>query len=389
MPVTPSFPSLPPPDVFLGVGCAGLKGNGRDDLLLIKFPEGTQVAGVFTRSSLPAAPVAWSRTALKGGRARCLVVNAGIANAATGTRGIRAVNDTVSTLATLAQCPRNEVFVASTGIIGKPLPSLNSALRKIWRAQKKASWYQAAQAITTTDAFPKGAIQHCLGTTLLGIAKGAGMIAPNMATTLCFVFTDARVSAPVLQRFLRAAIQKTFNAISVDGDTSTNDTVLLFATGTQKLSPAARKKFPTALTELLQNLALQVVSDGEGAQKLIQITVQKAASHSAAQTVARAIAHSPLIKIALGANSPNWGRVFMAVGKTQQKVNFQKLSIALGGITLFCNGSPVPHAHKTLARAMAKKHIPIDITLGVGRGRATIWTCDLNHAYITLNAHHN
>ena len=370
-----------------------MKYSGRDDLLFVLLPEGTRVAGLFTHSSLPAAPVVWSRKVVKRGVARCLVVNAGMANAATGPHGPKTVATTVKIAATLAGCSPQEVCVASTGIIGEKLPTqpLKDGLHTAWtHLAKSTSWHQAAQAITTTDAFPKGAVRALPGATLVGICKGAGMIAPQMATTLGFVFTDARLPATTLHRLLTRAAQETFNAISVDGDRSTNDTLLLFATGTRRLSPTALKRFPMALQSLLQDLALQVVRDGEGAEKLIQVTVTTAASHAAARHVAQTIAQSPLVKIALGGGSPNWGRILMAVGKSGQKVNPQKLSIAIGKIVLFRNGTPTTQInHHALATAMTQRDIPLDVSLGVGRGRATVWTCDLNHNYVQLNAEHS
>ena len=395
------FPRLAPvPGVRLASTAAGLRYRGRRDLLLAELAPGTAVAGVFTRSKIPSAAVDWSRAALKGGRARALVVNAGNANAFTGRAGAEAAAATVDVAARTIGCPRDQVFLASTGVIGEPLAHqrITRALPRLGRALKPTGWRGAAQAIGTTDTFPKGASRRTeidgkpVG--LSGIAKGSGMIAPDMATLLAFVFTDARLPGPVLQTLLVRANDRSFNAITVDGDTSTSDTVLLFATGRGARHRAVSRAgdprlagFKAALEHLMVDLAHQVVRDGEGATKFVEISVSGAASAAAARRIALSIANSPLVKTAIAGSDPNWGRIVMAVGKSGERADRDRLAIRIGDWPVAENGAVRPDYVETpVARYMKGAEVAIAVDVGVGRGKARIWTCDLGHGYVAINA---
>jgi glutamate N-acetyltransferase/amino-acid N-acetyltransferase len=394
-----SFPALPPiAGVRLAVGAAGVRYQGRTDLLLAEFAPGTAVAGVFTRSLTAAAPVGWSRRAAGGGRARALVVNSGNANAFTGRAGDKAVAATAKAAAALVGGPPGQVMVASTGVIGEPLPAerIVAALPAL-RARAGADWPAAARAIMTTDTFPKMATRTVrLGgraVTLNGIAKGAGMIAPDMATMLAFLFTDAALPAPVLRPLLKEAVAGSFNCITVDGDTSTNDTVLLFATGAagnkapRSAADPALKAFRKALNEVALELAQMIVRDGEGATKFVAVTVSGAASDAAARRIALAVANSPLVKTAIAGEDANWGRIVMAVGKAGEKASRDRLRIAIGGVPVAVRGGAVPgYDEAPVAAHMKGREIAIAVDVGVGRGKATVWTCDLTHDYIAINA---
>ncbi|MDH3597439.1 MAG: bifunctional glutamate N-acetyltransferase/amino-acid acetyltransferase ArgJ [Rhodospirillales bacterium] len=395
-----AFPDLPAlAGVRLSAMACGLRYQGRTDACLVELAKGTSVAGVFTRSKTASAPVEWCRRALSGGSARAILVNSGNANAFTGAAGIAAVERTAKALAGIIGCPRREVFLSSTGVIGEPLPDerLTGALGELERRLSATAWRDAAEAIMTTDTFPKGATRRVeiggTAVTLNGIAKGSGMIAPDMATMLAFVFTDARIPADILQRLLVRAAEDSFNAITVDGDTSTSDTLLLCATGAARhprvVAPddSLLKGFRAALGELMADLAQQVARDGEGAEKFITIRVSGAASKRAARRIGLSIGNSPLVKTAIAGEDANWGRIVMAVGKAGEKADRDRLSIRIGGIEVAHDGAVVPGYEEALvARHMKGREIEIEVDIGVGRGRATVWTCDLTHGYIDINA---
>jgi len=386
--------------VRLGTAAAGIKYEGRTDVLMAVLAPGTAVAGVFTKSKTASAPVDWCRTALTQKSGRALVVNSGNANAFTGRIGMEAVRQTAEAAAALAGCRPQEVFVASTGVIGEPLPvkKLTAALPEIYEMAGATAWDQAARAIMTTDTFPKAAAvtAHIDGqpVRLNGIAKGSGMIAPDMATLLAFVFTDAAIPSDVLQEMLEQANEGSFNAITVDGDTSTSDTLLLFATGkgarhnpVTRLADKRLDDFRARLNELLQDLAVQVVRDGEGATKLIRINVTGAESTAAARKIALSIANSPLVKTAIAGGDANWGRIVMAVGKSGEAANRDKLAIRFGGHRVATAGQRDPnYSEPLMSRYMQRPEIEIDVDVGVGKGMSGVWTCDLTHGYISINA---
>ena len=404
LPVSPlapeAFPDLPPvAGATLATGSAGVKYKGRTDVCLIEFPEGAAVAGVLTRSLTASAPVEWCRKNLKKGRGRAILINAGNANAFTGSMGEKAVRVCADALAGTLGCQKGETFLASTGVIGEPLPAdrIAAVLDTLHDAQKPDAWQAAAKAIMTTDTYPKGATRSLeidgVPVTINGIAKGSGMIAPDMATMLAFVVTDAKIAPAVLQKLLKRGADRSFNAITVDGDTSTSDTLLLAATGKaghKTISDKDDKRlkpFVKALEDLLLDLALQVVKDGEGAEKLITVTVTGAASAKAAKRIGLSIANSPLVKTAIAGEDANWGRIVMAVGKAGEKANRDRLSVSMGGIELARDGERVADFDETpVAAHMKGRDILIEVDVGVGRGKATVYTCDLTHRYIDINA---
>ncbi|MFQ5763579.1 MAG: bifunctional glutamate N-acetyltransferase/amino-acid acetyltransferase ArgJ [Rhodospirillales bacterium] len=396
-----SFPRMPAvPGVTLAAGACGLHKRGRSDLMLAETASGTTVAGVFTRSLTASAPVQWCRKALAGGQARGLVVNAANANAFTGAHGMEAVERTVEAVADQLACRPSKIFAASTGVIGEPLSyeKIIGALPGLKAELSPNAWEAAAKAIMTTDTFPKGATRTAaiggVEVTINGIAKGSGMIAPDMATMLAFAFTDATLPAPVLQALLADAVDRSFNRITVDSDTSTSDSVLLFATGAggehrpiEDAADGGLDDFRAALSALTLDLAHQVVRDGEGASRFIAVTVTGAETDAAARRIAFAIANSPLVKTAVAGADANWGRIIMAVGKAGEKVAPEKLSVAIGGVPVARGGGAVPgYAETPVARHMKGDEIAIDVDVGVGGGRATVWTCDLTHGYIEINA---
>lgn len=388
-----------------GLRLAGLsvglkKQRGVKDLMVAAFAPGTTAAGVLTRSKCPSAPVEWCRAILPRGKARALIVNSGNANAFTGLAGDLQVAQTAGEAAHLFGCRAQDVYVASTGVIGEPRESdyVASKLPTMKKALGAGKWRDAADAIMTTDTFAKGSSRKVrIGKTLVtisGFAKGSGMIAPDMATMLGFVFTDAKIPAPVLRHLVRWASDESFNAITVDSDTSTSDTVLLFATGQAKGQPRIKgasdkvlADFKAALREVFVDLAQQVVRDGEGAQKFVTINVKGAESKRAARAVGLAVANSPLVKTAIAGEDANWGRIVMAVGKAGEKADRDRLSISVGGVPITRLGQLVPGYDETpVAAHMKDKEIDIVIDLGIGRGRGTVWTCDLTHGYISINA---
>jgi glutamate N-acetyltransferase/amino-acid N-acetyltransferase len=399
-PLAPAgFPALPPlSGVRLAACAAQIRYAGRDDLMLAELAPGSTVAGVLTRSLTAGAPVLWCRECLAGGAVRAIVVNSGNANVFTGRAGMAAVEATATAAARLLGCAQREVFVSSTGVIGEKLPAdkLLAALPRAVERLSAEAWEPAARAIMTTDTFPKGAAATAeidgVAVRLNGFAKGSGMIAPDMATMLAYVFTDAALPPEVLRPLLAGAADHSFNSITVDGDTSTSDTLLLCATGQVRhraVTSAADPRlagFRAALDRLTVDLAQQVVRDGEGAQKFVAIEVSGAESAAAARRIGLTIGNSPLVKTALAAGDANWGRIVMAVGRAGEKADRDLLSIAVGGIAIVARGEPVPGYDETpVAAHMKGREIEIAVDLGIGPGRATVWTCDLTHGYIDIN----
>ena len=381
---------------------AGIRYKNRTDLLVAVMDEGTVAAGVLTQSKTASAPVIACRKHLKKGTARILVVNSGNANAFTGTKGRAAVDLTIERAAEAASCKPHDVYVASTGVIGEPLDASKFAnlLAGLARDAKADSFEAAARAILTTDTYPKLATRTAtIGTaevTLNGFCKGAGMIAPDMATMLCFIFTDAAIGADALQELVAAHAETTFNCMTIDGDTSTSDTCLAFATGAaskrgQKFVSKAKSKklaeFSAALHDLMRDLAIQVAKDGEGLSKFVTFEVEGAKSWAAARTIARACANSPILKTAIAGEDPNWGRVVMAVGKSGEAADRDKLAIWFGPHCVARDGERASeYDEKTVATYMKNRDIVIRINAGVGKASATVWTCDLTHDYISINA---
>ena len=400
-PLAPAaFPELPPiAGVRLAAAETGIRYKNRPDVLLAVMEPGTTVAGSFTRSKSRSAPVDWCVDSLDGGSARAVVINAGNANAFTGKAGVATVKAVAKSAAKLLDCKPHEIFQASTGVIGEPLdPSfITNALPKLAETAEPAAWGMAARAIMTTDTFAKAATAKVkLGgktVTINGIAKGSGMIAPDMATMLVFLFTDAALPAKVLQKLLSKAVDKSFNCITVDGDTSTSDTVLLFATGKAgnatkglKADDDELKAFSKALNGLCMDLAHQVAKDGEGAEKFIEIAITGAENDKAAHRIAMSIANSPLVKTAVAGEDANWGRVVMAIGKAGEKAIRDKLKIKIGGITVAKNGMrDASYKEAEIMPHMKGRHIVIEADVGVAKGKATVWTCDLTHRYIDIN----
>ena len=402
-PLAPAAPAElgPISGVRLATYNTGTKYKGRPDLMIALLPAGTTIAGVLTRSKTRSAPVDLCAENLKSGSARAIVVNAGNANAFTGKAGITTVRETVAAAAKAFGCKKSQVYIASTGVIGEPLESgpMTSHFAAAQADASPDSWSDAARAIMTTDTFPKQASATCsIGSqtvTINGIAKGSGMIAPDMATMLSFIFTDAALPKSVLHTLLRASADRSFNAITVDGDTSTSDTVLLCATGSKKNRPNKLKSaddprlrsFRQALDFVTRDLAQQVVRDGEGARKFIEVTVNGAKTRRAARAIGFAIANSPLVKTAIAGEDANWGRIVMAVGKSGEAADRDKLSIRIGGTEVATAGMAAPtYREEDLVPHMKSKQIDIEVDVGIGKASATVWTCDLTHGYIDINA---
>ena len=393
------YPKMPAIEgVRIATAEAGIKYRSRTDLLAMVFDPGTTVAGVFTRSKCPSAPVDFCRRNLPAGKARVLVVNSGNANAFTGRKGQEATAMTAEAAAKAGGCTSGEVFLASTGVIGEPLDAtrFSHLLDGLARDARPEQWTEAARAIMTTDTYPKVATATVkLGDAdviINGIAKGAGMIAPDMATMLSFVFTDAAIAAPALQALLKEGVGGTFNAVTIDGDTSTSDTLMMFATGkagNARIGRAADPKlkaFRKALNDVLANLAEQVARDGEGARKLVEITVEGAASNASARKIAMSIANSPLVKTAIAGEDANWGRVVMAVGKAGEPADRDKLSIWFGGIRVAHKGARDPsYDEAKVSEKMKEQVIPLKVALGMGKGRDRVLTCDLTKEYVAIN----
>ncbi len=395
----PEMPELA--GVRLATAAAGIRYKGRTDVLLALLDPGTTVAGVFTTSKCPSAPVEWCRAKLKGKAARALVVNSGNANAFTGKTGRQSTALTAEIAAKAIGCKPGDIFLASTGVIGEPLDAtkFNGVLDTLATEAVSGGWLEAAKAIMTTDTFPKVATARVkLGkatVTINGMAKGAGMIAPDMATMLSFVFTDAPIAAPVLQALLKTGVADTFNAVTIDGDTSTSDTLLAFATGAAaehgapKISRASDprlKAFAKAFHTVLADLAEQVARDGEGARKLVEIIVEGATTQKSARKIAMSIANSPLVKTAIAGEDANWGRVVMAVGKAGEPADRDKLSISFNGIRVAHKGVRDPSYDETqVSDAMKAAEIQIKVALGLGKGRDRVLTCDLTKEYVAIN----
>jgi len=402
-PLAPAqFPEMPPvAGVRFATAAAGIRYAGRTDVLLALFQEATTVAGVFTRSRCPSAPVDWCRAHLKGGHAAALVVNSGNANAFTGRHGRDSTRITAQLVARAAGCRDSQVFLASTGVIGEPLDAtrFGTVMGDLVTSAAPGGWQNAAKAIMTTDTFPKGAAAiarfGATPVTVCGIAKGAGMIAPDMATMLSFVFTDAPISPRILQNLLKQGVTDTFNAVTIDGDTSTSDTLLAFATGAaaargmQKITTLSDPRLPAmrkAFDAVLGNLAEQVARDGEGASKLLEIIVEGAVSKSSARKIALSIANSPLVKTAIAGEDANWGRVVMAVGKAGEPADRDRLSIWFGGVRVAHKGERDPdYDERAVSSVMKKPEILLKVALGIGRGRDRVLTCDLTKEYVAIN----
>lgn len=395
----PDMPTIA--GVRLATAEAGIRYKNRTDVLLAIMDKGTAVAGVFTKSKCPSAPVEWCRAKLKGGKARALVVNSGNANAFTGKTGRSSTALTAKIAAKAVGCSESEIFLASTGVIGEPLDAtkFDGVLGRLAETAEPGDYLTAAKAIMTTDTFPKIATATVkLGkakVTINGMAKGAGMIAPDMATMLSFIFTDAPIAPAALQALLKSGVEDTFNAVTIDGDTSTSDTLLAFATGAAaehgapKISRASDprlKAFVKAFNQVLANLSEQVARDGEGARKLVEITVEGAKTKASARKIAMSIANSPLVKTAIAGEDANWGRVVMAVGKAGEPADRDKLSISFNGIRVAKSGARDPSYDEALvSEAMKAPEIAIRVSLGLGKGRDRVLTCDLTKEYVAIN----
>jgi glutamate N-acetyltransferase / amino-acid N-acetyltransferase len=399
-PLAPArFPELPPiAGVRLAAGAAGIRYTGRDDLMLAELAPGSTVAGVFTQSTMPGQPVMWCRECLPRGTVRAIVVNSGNANVFTGRAGRLVVESTAATAAGLFGCDPKEVFIASTGVIGEPPPAdrILEALPKLVPLLSAEGWKEAARAIMTTDTFPKGATATAdiAGTRvrLNGFCKGSGMIAPDMATMLAYLFTDASLPAAVMQPLLKPSADISFNSMTIDGDTSTSDTLLLCATQQVRHAAIASAEDPRladfrrALDEVCIDLAKQLARDGEGAQKFVTIEVTGAESNRAARQIGLTIGNSPLVKTALAAGDANWGRIVMAVGRSGEKADRERLAIAVGGVRIAAEGGPVPgYREGPVTEHMKGREIHIAVNIGLGAGKATVWSCDLTHGYIDIN----
>ena len=403
-PLAVPFPTIPPiGGVEIATARAGFYKHERDDLVVFHFARGTSCAGVFTRHKIGSAPVDWCKkhlTGPDGGKdVRALVVNAGCANAFTGKAGADAARRTASEVAKRFGCRQRDVMLASTGVIGVVLDEkkIVAKLPEIEQGLDSDAWARAGRGIMTTDTFPKGSYAEAeiegYKVRIAGIAKGSGMIAPDMATMLAFIVTDADIHPNVLQALLGLHVRTTFNSVTVDGDTSTNDTALLFATGTSGAPRIGRvgdrrlKSFSAALDKVMLDLAHQLVRDGEGASKFVRITVEGAASPASARKLAKSIADSPLVKTAIAGEDANWGRIVMAVGKAGEPIELSRLAVSFGGIAVARDGAAVTDLDETPVTAHLRgREIDIAVRVGDGPGRAKVWTCDLTHGYIEINA---
>lgn len=387
--------------VRMATASAGIKYKDRTDVLLMVFDKPASVAGVFTRSKCPSAPVDFCRANLPNGSARAVVVNSGNANAFTGLKGRQATELTAKSAAAAVGCSEREIYLASTGVIGEPLDAAKFAgvLDRMHADATGDFWFEAAKAIMTTDTYPKVATRTAdiggVKVTINGIAKGAGMIAPDMATMLSFVATDADISPAALQILLSQGVGPTFNSMTVDSDTSTSDTLMLFATGAAAEDGQVRvetaddprlSSFRSALNAVLKDLAIQVVRDGEGATKMLEITVTGAESDAAAKRIALSIANSPLVKTAAAGEDANWGRIVMAVGKSGEMADRDKLAIWFGDVRVAVDGERDPaYSEEAASNVMKQQDIPVKVDLGLGSGKATVWTCDLTKEYVAIN----
>jgi len=401
-PLAVPFPKIAPvAGVEIATTRAGFYKHEREDLLIMRFAEGTSAAGVFTRHGVGSAPVDWCKrqlTTSKGADVRALVVNAGCANSFTGKPGADAVRRVATAVGKRFDCRQRDVMMASTGVIGVLLDDakITSKLAEIESRLHADGWSEAAAAIMTTDTFPKGAQATAtidgVKVRIAGIAKGSGMIAPDMATMLAFVATDAAIAPGALQTLVSLYARTTFNAVTVDGDRSTNDTLLLFATGQSgapKIHRAGDKRladFREKLESVLLDLALQLVRDGEGATKFVKINVTGAESHASARKIARTVAESPLVKTAFAGEDANWGRIVMAVGRADEPVNREKMSVQFGKLMAAHDGMVAAnYSEAKMSAYMKKQELEVSIDVGVGRGHAVIWTCDLTKQYVAIN----
>ena len=394
------FPNLPKiKGIRLASIHSGIRYKNKLDLSLISMTKETNVACVVTRSRTPSAPVIWCKKIKNNGKARALIVNSGNANAHTGDQGIETVKNTVNSISNHIGCKKNEVYVCSTGVIGEFLNSniITAAIPKLIK-QKESSWKEVAESICTTDTFVKGAKSICKVEekkfSVVGIAKGSGMIFPNMGTMLGFVFTDLPLPVKILNILLKEAVEKSFNSITVDGDTSTSDTCLLFSTPSISLTKSIKligdkrlSSFRIALDKVLQSLAQQIVCDGEGASKFITININSVKSQKVARNIGFAIANSSLVKTAMAGEDPNWGRIIMAIGKSGSPLIQNKISISINKVKITNQGVLLSaYKEEVLAKKMKDKNIVIDIDMGMGKEKSTIWTCDLTKDYIKINA---
>ena len=394
------FPKMPAiAGISMWVANSGAKYQNRPDVLLVKFPEHSCVAGVFTKSTAPGAPVDWSRTCLQKGAKGGLLVNAGNANVFTGRQGHEDVRRMAGFAAHALGCAAEDVYICSTGVIGEPLDL--GPFKKVFTSNSlqntQASWQQAAQAISTTDTYVKGSYESTVidgvPIKICGIAKGSGMIAPDMATMLSFIFTDAKISKPVLQSVLSDLCETSFNAITVDSDTSTSDTVLFVSSSAadhaeiSDTNDPRLQGFREALATLMLDLAHQIVKDGEGAQKFIEVRVRGAQTVHAAKKIAMSIANSPLVKTAIAGEDANWGRVVMAVGKSGEQADRDQLTIHFGTHCVARHGQRDPsYNEEEISHYMRSPSLRISVDVGVGTAGFTVWTCDLTHGYIDINA---
>ena len=400
MPISPlapkSFPEMPNvPGVQISVAHSGMRYENRNDLCLFTMDEGTTVAGTFTKSLCPSAPVDWCKTNLEHSEARALVCNAGNANAFTGSKGEQITKESATSLSTTLSIPKEHIYLASTGVIGETfepyeLTSCFGQMSKELGQSGPAAWLEAAQAITTTDTFPKGATAKVHGTdaVVVGIAKGSGMIAPDMATMLGFIFTDLAISQNHLQNAVQEGVNESFNCITVDSDTSTSDTVLAFATGKSNGNWEENSEaFSSALQTVFLSLAHQIVKDGEGATKFVEIKVTGAETDHAAHNIAKSVANSPLVKTAVAAEDANWGRIVMAIGKSGEKADRDLLRIWIGDELVAEKGQQNPfYSEERATQHLKNDQIKIHADIGVGTSEATVWTCDLTERYIEINA---
>ncbi len=401
-PLAVPLPDMPPVGgVVMATDRAGFYKHDRKDVLLMQFAEGTTCAGVFTRHTIGSAPVDWCKKQLEaneGSDVRALVVNAGCANAFTGKLGADAARRTASALSRRIDCRQRDIMLASTGVIGVVLDDSKIAARlyELEKNLRADAWHDAAQTIMTTDTFPKGAYEVAeidgVRVRIAGIAKGSGMIAPDMATMLAFIVTDATLSPGVLQSLLALYTRTTFNSVTVDGDTSTNDTCLLFATGAAgapRIARAGDKRladFKEKLERVMHSLATQLIRDGEGATKFVKVNVTGASNPASARKIAKSIAESPLVKTAIAGEDANWGRIVMAVGKTEEPVERERLGIKFGNLVAAEHGAvSLNYDEAAMSAYMKNQELEISVDVGVGRASAHVYTCDLTHGYISIN----
>ncbi|RIJ17982.1 bifunctional glutamate N-acetyltransferase/amino-acid acetyltransferase ArgJ [Henriciella mobilis] len=400
-----AFPTLPAVKGVLAAtasrGFYARRGVERDDVFLFVLPDGTSTAGVFTRSHTASADVDWCRVALKAGKgkARALVVNAGNSNAFTGKAGVLKNDATLKAMVETLGVPREECFLAATGVIGEPLPDPNymgQMLPDLSGRLAPPDWEACTRAFMTTDTFPKASGGSCeidgVEVSVAGILKGSGMIMPNMATMLCYVFTDAALTPEVLDTLLRGSVDRSLNSVTVDGDTSTSDSCMLFATGgsgaplIESADDPRLEAFRALIDETFRDLAHQLVKDGEGASKFVEIRIEGAVSEASAKTIGMHIANSPLIKTAMAAGDANWGRIVMAVGKSLEPISKDEMRIWFGDHLVAEGGMRSPGYDEARASAhFAGDHISVRVDVAAGDAAWTVWTCDLTHAYVDIN----